>query len=250
MNPNNDDNLEFSMAVLCYRGEESLIPFIEKLHASMSFFQFKWEIVLVANYWPQTTDRTPEVVRSLCERLPNMRFVAEPKQGAMGWDMKSGLNACRGRYIGIIDGDGQFPIEAILSCFAAIKIGNYDFVKTYRVLRSDSLYRNMVSVFYNRLFKLLFPNYYGWQDVNSKPKIMKRKCYSQMVLRSNDWFIDAELMLNCLDLKLKMYEVPIGFKSLNDRKSFVKWNALLEFTRNLFAYRFGWAPFQRDGKNK
>jgi glycosyltransferase involved in cell wall biosynthesis len=241
-------DIEFSMAVLCYRAEESVIPFVENLHSILSFFRFNWEIVLVANYWPHTPDRTPEVVRSLCERMPHTRYIAEPKQGAMGWDMKAGLDACEGRYIGVIDGDGQYPVEAILSCFAAIKIGEYDFVKTYRVLRSDGLYRNIVSGIYNWLFKLLFPTYRGCWDVNSKPKIMKREAYQHMNLLSKDWFIDAELVLNCLNLGLKMYEIPIKFEPLNNRKSFVRGSAVLEFTRNLFAYRFGLPPFKCNHK--
>ena len=241
-------DIEFSIAVLCYRAEESLIPFVENLHCILSFFHFNWEIVLVANYWPHIPDRTPEVVRSLCARMPHTRYIAEPKQGAMGWDMKSGLDACEGRYIGVIDGDGQFPVEAIFSCFAAIKIGDYDFVKTYRVLRSDSLYRNTISRIYNLLFKLLFPAYRGYQDVNSKPKIMKQEAYRRMNLHSKDWFIDAEIVLNCLRLGLKMYEIPIRFHSLSNRISYVRFNTVLEFTYNLVAYRFGWSPFEYNRK--
>jgi glycosyltransferase involved in cell wall biosynthesis len=241
-------DIDFSMAVLCYREEEFIIPFVEDLHAILSFFQFSWEIVLVANYWPTFPDRTPEIARSLCERIPHTRYIAEPKQGAMGWDVKSGLDACEGRYIGVIDGDGQYPLEAIFSCFAAIKIGDYDFVKTYRVLRSDSLYRNIVSGIYNRFFKLLFPAYRGFQDVNSKPKIMKREAYRRMNLHADDWFIDAELVLNCFRLNLKMYEIPIKFKSLDNRSSFVRVGAIFEFIRNLFAYRFGWPPFEYNRK--
>jgi glycosyltransferase involved in cell wall biosynthesis len=236
--PSSSD-VEFSIAVLCYRAEESVIPFIENLHTILSLFRFNWEIVLVANYWPGKSDRTPEVVRALCARLPHTRYIAMPKEGAMGWDMKSGLDACAGKYIGIIDGDGQFPVEAIFSCFAKIKSGDYDFVKTYRVLRSDSMYRNVVSSIYNWLFCLLFPAYRGLHDVNSKPKIMKREAYQRMELRARDWFIDAELVLNGLQLGLKMYEIPIKFDSLGDRKSFVRVGAILEFTRNLFSYRFG-----------
>lgn len=244
----NDKDIEFSIAVLCYRAEESVIPFVENLHSILSFFRFNWEIVLVANYWPHIPDRTPEVVRSLSARLPHVRYIAEPKQGAMGWDMKSGLDACEGRFIGVIDGDGQFPVEAIFSCFATIKIGDYDFVKTYRVLRSDGVYRNIISRIYNRLFKLLFPSYRGHQDVNSKPKIMKREAYRRMNLHAKDWFIDAELVLNCLSLGMKMYELPIKFQSLNNRRSYVRLNAVFEFTRNLIAYRFSWRPFEYKRK--
>ncbi len=43
-------DIEFSMVVLCYRAEESVIPFVENLHSIFSFFNFNWEIILVANY--------------------------------------------------------------------------------------------------------------------------------------------------------------------------------------------------------
>ena len=69
-----------------------------------------------------------------------------------------------------------------------------------------------------------------------------------MNLYAKDWFIDAEIVLNCLNLGLKMYEIPIKFQDINTRKSFVRINAVLEFTRNLFAYRFGWPPFENKRK--
>ncbi len=240
-------SVEFSMAVLCYRAEEEIVPFVEKIHRVMSMFSFEWELILVANYWPDMADRTPAVVKELAARLPRIRVLAEPKQGGMGWDMKTGLDACRGRYIGIIDGDGQYPMEAIFSCFAKIKSEDYDIVKTYRIHRADGLYRRLISETYNLLFRLLFPTYRGFHDVNSKPKIMKREVYQRMNLQSTDWFIDAELVLNCLALGLKMYEIPIRFTSISTRTSFVKVGAVLEFTRHLLHYRFGRRPESAPG---
>jgi glycosyltransferase involved in cell wall biosynthesis len=234
-----DPPVEFSMAILCYRAGESIIPFVENLHRIMSMFRIEWELVLVANFWPGTGDRTPEVCQSLAARLLHVRCIAEPKQGAMGWDMRKGLEACRGRYIGVIDGDGQFPVEAIFSCFAKIRSEDYDFIKTYRVVRADGLYRNFISFIYQRLFNLLFPAYRGFSDVNSKPKIMKREAFQRMELLSDDWFVDAEIMLNCLALRLRMYEIPVKFQSLGGRKSFVRPGAVFEFLRHLLAYRFG-----------
>jgi hypothetical protein len=32
----------------------------------------------------------------------------------MGWDMRMGLDAAHGTYIGVIDGDEQFPTEAVV----------------------------------------------------------------------------------------------------------------------------------------
>src|SRR4029453_9233462 len=113
--------VEFSIAVLCYRAEEEIIPFVENLHEIMSLFRFEWELILVANFWKGSKDRTPVIAQHLAEGWPNVRVLAEPKKGAMGWDMRRGLDACRGKYIGVIDGDGQFPVEAIFSCFAEIR---------------------------------------------------------------------------------------------------------------------------------
>ena len=234
--------LEFSIAVLCYRSGHEIVPFVEDLHKILSLFAFKWEIILVANYWPDVQDDTPRVAAELAERLPYVCTIAEAKQGAMGWDMKKGLDACRGRYIGIIDGDGQFPVEAIFSCFAKIKSGGYDFVKTYRVLRGDGFYRSLISNGYNMLFSLLFPAYRGYHDANAKPKIMTRTAYQKMTLRSTDWFIDAEMVLQALVLKLRIYEIPVHFHSSSRRRSFVRPAAVLEFTKNLFVYRFRPVP--------
>ena len=126
---NQDPSIEFSIAVLCYRTEEEIIPFIEKLHHVMNLFRFEWEIVLVANYWKNTKDLTPEIAKKLSEKLDHVRYIAESKEGGMGWDMKRGLDACKGTYIGVIDGDGQFPVESIFSCFAKIKSEEVDFVQ-------------------------------------------------------------------------------------------------------------------------
>jgi glycosyltransferase involved in cell wall biosynthesis len=231
--------VEFSIAVLCYRAEEEIIPFVESLHKIMSLFRFEWELLLVANFWPGTSDRTPEICQRLAERLPFVRVLAEAKEGAMGWDMHRALDTCRGKYIGVIDGDGQFPVEAIFSCFAKIKSDDFDLVKTYRVQRHDSFYRRLISTVYNLLFHLFFRGSRKLRDVNSKPKIMTREAYERMTLQSDDWFIDAELILNCVNLNLRVYEIPVEFESLGKRKSFVKPGAILEFLKHMIEYRFG-----------
>src|ERR1044072_1574553 len=69
--------VEFSIAVLCYRAEEEIIPFVENLHKIMSLFRFEWELLLVANFWPGTAVGTPENCQGLAERLSRHRLLAE-----------------------------------------------------------------------------------------------------------------------------------------------------------------------------
>ena len=192
--------------------------------------------MLVGNYIEGSDDETPQVVTKLAEGSPNIRTVIRPKQGMMGWDMRMGLDAARGTYIGVIDGDGQFPPESIIACLLKCELEDLDLTKTYRVVRDDGLYRRLISTVYNAIFSLLFG--FKVRDINSKPKIIRRDKYELLHLQSDDWFADAEIVIRARELGLKIGETPVHFKVNDNRGSFVKPKAILEFTSNLLRYRF------------
>ena len=226
----------FSLVVLCYRSGPAIIPFVDKMEKALSRCNFTWELVLVGNYIEGSDDETPRVVAELAKHKPNVRTVIRPKAGMMGWDMRMGLDAARGVYIGVIDGDGQFPPESIIACLLKAELEDLDLTKTYRVRRDDGIYRRFVSSIYNALFKMLFG--FKVRDINSKPKIIRRSKYELMHLRSNDWFADAEIIIRARELGLTIGETPVHFRSNDLRGSFVKPAAIFEFTANLLRYRF------------
>ena len=226
----------FSLVVLCYRSGQSIIPFVERLQRTLSRLNFSWELVLVGNYIEGSDDETPQVVKKLAESSDNIRTVIRPKQGMMGWDMRMGLDAARGTYIGVIDGDGQFPPESIIACLLKCELEDLDLTETYRVIRDDGVYRRIISTVYNALFSLLFG--FKVRDINSKPKIIRRDKYELLQLESDDWFADAEIIIRARELGLKIGETPVHFTINDNRGSFVKPKAILEFTSNLLRYRF------------
>ena len=226
----------FSLVVLCYRSGRNIIPFVERLQRTLSRCDFSWELVLVGNYIEGSDDETPDVIKKIAEGSDNIRTVIRPKRGMMGWDMRMGLDAARGTYIGVIDGDGQFPPESIIACLLKCELEDLDLTKTYRVVRDDGLYRRFISLVYNAVFSLLFG--FIVRDINSKPKIIRRDKYELLHLESNDWFVDAEIVIRARELGLKIGETPVHF-SLNDQRgSFVRPKAILEFSSNLLRYRF------------
>ena len=231
------DDPDFSLVVLCYRSGKTIIPFVESLCETLSYCNLTWELVLVGNYIEGSLDETPAVVNALAQTRSNIKTVVRPKVGMMGWDMRLGLNAARGEYIGVIDGDAQFPPESVVACLLKAKTQNLDLTKTYRVRRDDGFHRRLISLVYNLLFKLLF----GLQirDVNSKPKVIRRSKYEELHLESDDWFADAEIMIRAQEAGLSIGEIPVHFLVNDTRGSFVKPTAILEFMVNLFKYRFG-----------
>ena len=227
----------FSLVVLCYRSGPSIVPFVEKMQQALSKCNFTSELVLVGNYIEGSEDETPQVIAGLAKTMANVRTVIRPKEGMMGWDMRMGLDAARGTYIGVIDGDGQFPPESIIACLLKAELENLDLTKTYRVLRDDGLHRRILSWVYNALFKLLFG--FAVRDINSKPKIIRGEKYPLLDLKSDDWFADAELIIRARELGFRIGETPVHFKANETRGSFVKPAAIFEFTANLLKYRFG-----------
>ncbi|MBT5375872.1 MAG: glycosyltransferase family 2 protein [Nitrospinaceae bacterium] len=227
---------DISVVVLAYRSASTIEGFADSLVDSLQAAKIDWEIILVGNYLAGTGDQTPEVVRKISDADPRIKFVAEVKQGMMGWDMKSGLEAATGNNLAVIDGDGQMPCADVIRVYSLMVDNGYDLAKTVRVVRSDGFYRLIISRVYNILFKCLFPGINA-RDMNSKPKIMTREFYQNLNLQSDDWFIDAEIMIKARSLKMKIGEIETTFLSIDSRPSFVKPLAILEFLINLIGYR-------------
>ena len=230
------DTPEISVVVLAYRSAATITNFVDSLIDSLEKENLLWEIVLVGNYCGGAGDQTPEVVRGIAARDSRIKPVVKIKKGMMGWDMKSGLQAATGKFLAVIDGDGQMPSSDVIRVYQLMKTNGLDLAKTCRTKRDDGSYRRLVSVGYNILFKLLFPGINAW-DINSKPKIMTREFYEKVHLESNGWFIDAEIMIFARRLHAKIGEIKTVFLSIDSRPSFVKPLSILEFLGNLFWYR-------------
>ena len=227
---------DLSVVVLCYRSAPAVPGFVARLREVLEELGVVWEMVLVANDFEGSDDPTPVVVRELAAKDPRLVPLAGPKEGMMGWDMRSGLAAARGRTVAVIDGDGQMPARDVARVYARLREGGADLVKTVRTRRDDGLYRRLVSRVYNLLFRLLFPGL-GASDVNSKPKILTRAAYEALELTSDGWFVDAEIMIQARRLGLRVVEVPTTFRSLEGRASFVRPAAILELLTNLVRFR-------------
>ena len=228
---------QLSIIILCYRSEEQIIAFAQQVKELGQSFGDSFEIVLVANYMEGSDDRTKEIVEQIAKEDATFKTVCKPKEGMMGWDMREGFSHADGKYMCVIDGDGQFPVDSIRLCYETIKKGTYGLVKTYRKKREDGFYRRVISSIYNVVFSILFPKVKS-KDVNSKPKILTREAYERMNLTSDGWFIDAEIMINVNNLEIEYCEFPVDFLELKGRKSFVKFSAMLEFIQNLFTFWF------------
>jgi glycosyltransferase involved in cell wall biosynthesis len=232
-----NDSMELSVVVLCYQSGELIRSFVHQLNNEIDPLGIIYELILVANYDSDLEDTTAVIASNIAEQYKVCRVIAKSKEGKMGWDMRSGIDASKGRYIAVIDGDGQMPVSDVPTVYKIIAGGNFDLVKTFRANRFDGLYRTVLSRIYNLIFSLLFHPDFPVRDINSKPKIFTRDAISKMNLRSNDWFTDAEIMIEANRLKLRICDIATVFYRNERRPSFVRPSTIFEFIFNLLYYR-------------
>lgn len=229
---------DISVVILCYKTGVNAKEFISEVIDQISKANANYEIILVGNYLKgDNSDETPEVVREFASSDSRIKAITLEKKGMMGWDARSGLEAATGRTIVIIDGDGQMLPEDPYRVYQKLLAENLDMVKTYRRKRYDGILRKINSDVYNALFRLLFPGF-KVRDINSKPKIFTRQFLDKLELTSDDWFFDAEVMIQARRLRCKLGEIPTEFYESKHRKSFIRPRHVLEFLRNLTLARF------------
>jgi glycosyltransferase involved in cell wall biosynthesis len=228
---------ELSVIVLCYEAREAIHRVIDPLYEQLEAAGVAYELLLVANQWSDRPDPTGRIVEEFAIHRDTVRTVIEDKQGAMGWDMRTGLAAAGGDYMIVIDGDAQNPIDDVLKMYRRMRATGVDVMKGRRIARFDGPYRRAISVVYNVAFILLFGTRGIW-DVNGKPKGLTRAAYEALELESDDWFIDAEMVLSARRQGLAIAELPVVFHRNEERDSFVRPAAILEFLRNMARQRF------------
>lgn len=229
---------DLSVVILCYRSGELARDVVARMQQTLDGQDFSYEIILVGNYDAHdASDPTPAVVRDIASRDDRIIALTEPKKGMFGWDVRSGLQVARGRVIAFIDGDAQNPVEDIVRLYRALIQGNAEMAQTYRVTRQDGTGRILISKIFNVLTRMLFPRV-RILDINSKPKMFTRETLAGLQLKSDDWFIDAEIVLQITSQGKKVVQIPTVFLRNEHRSSFVKAKTLFEFLKNLIRYRF------------
>ena len=222
---------------MCYRSGNYAKVYLDRVLKQLKLNQIEnFEIILVGNYIEGQNDITPTIVKDLAEKNKQVNCLALPKKGWLGWDVRKGIEATKGDFIALIDGDGQMPAKDIIRVYEKIRKEDLDLVLTYRKKRGDGLYRFILSNTYNLLTKVLFPGI-PFRDMNSKPKIIKRSSLNLLNLSVDNWTIDAEIMLQSWQKKLKIQEIATDFHGQpGGRKSFVGKSSIFQFI--LFLLRF------------
>ena len=193
-----------------------------------------WQIELVC-VQNGSQDRTGEILHELASTNNYISVVEVRINHGYGFGIRQGMQAASGEIVGYLDGDGQIAPQDVLRVLDRMRVDRA--AKAVRTERKDGARRGFVSFCYNRLFRLLLG--VPVQDANAKPKFLRKEDLAKLSLVSNDWFIDAEIMIKISALGIGWSEIPVEFHRRARGASNVRLRSIVEFLRNMARWRFG-----------
>lgn len=234
--PEGETAPDSSLVIPCYNEEESLRATAVSLARSFREREMPMELVLVDN---GSTDGTAAVIDALAaEGLPVVKVTVERNRG-YGYGVLQGLQAARGRFVGFLCADSQVGAEDVAQCYELARAATTPkMIKVRRRFRMDGLRRKVISIVYNGVANVMFTGLRSI-DINGNPKVMPRDALQRMNLVSEDWFLDAEVMIKAKQQDLPVYEMNVMAQMRPEGFSHVRANTCWEFLKNLLRYRFG-----------
>jgi phenylacetate-CoA ligase len=121
--------MELSIVVPCRNEAENLVELTERMQRVFAARRIDGELVLVDD---GSTDHTPALIDELAVKYPFVRAVHHPHNRGMTAAWQTGLEASRGRYVGVMDGDLQNLPEDVYRLYRELRYSQADIVQGWR----------------------------------------------------------------------------------------------------------------------
>ena len=189
-----------SIVLPAYNEEENLPVAVDRALEVMPGLASNFEVIVVDD---GSTDDTREVALGLIrEQHPTVRLAVHPSNRGYGAALRTGFALARFDLVFYTDSDRQFDL-ADLRHFLPL-IDEYDLIVGFRVYRYDTVLRSILSWIYNRLVRILFR--VRIRDVDCSYKLFRREVLEKIVIESDDFFVDAELVAKARRWNFRLLE--------------------------------------------
>jgi undecaprenyl-phosphate 4-deoxy-4-formamido-L-arabinose transferase len=148
----NSEQTSVSIVIPVYNAEETIANLVEELISELGV-EYALEIVLVNDRSRDTSER---VCITLFKKYPSViRFFSLAKNVGEHNAVMAGLNNISGDFAVIMDDDFQNPIQEVKRLIDYTIQTEYDVVYTYYEKKEHSLFRNLGSLFNDRVANLM-----------------------------------------------------------------------------------------------
>jgi len=209
--------------------QELVTEVVASIHSTLAAANIEHTLVLVNN---GSTDQTGHLIEGLAQ-ADSVEAIHLRENAGYGGGILTGLAWFEQNgmpdVIGWCWGDGQVA-PSVLPVLYEKCITGTPLAKVVRKERKDGLKRQVITTGYaatTRALGIRTP------DVNGCPKLMTREAFETLQPRSQDWFLDAEIVIGA---ERNGWEIASESVVMHPRKagrSKVNWKTIVEFTWNL-----------------
>ncbi|QGJ69059.1 Hypothetical protein PBC10988_7240 [Planctomycetales bacterium 10988] len=140
---------EISLVLPAYNEQDNILNVIETSCQHLEQINRSWELIVVDNC---SSDKTAELVQSIVDQRDNVRLIVHDENRYYSGSCQTALNESRGKWIAIMDSDGQFS-AADLPLFIEKLQAGANLVFGWRKKRNDPVFRLFSSSVFNTLGK-------------------------------------------------------------------------------------------------
>lgn len=161
-----------------------------------------YEIIVVES---GSTDGTAQVCDGIAQSNPRIKVIHEGARNGFGSALRLGYEGATKELLWLVTVDLPFPLETILRALPLLS--KYDCVLSYRIKDRRRAHRKIQSFIYNMIVKGCLG--LKAKHVNSGFKVFKKDVVENMTLRSNGWFVDAEILYRLKEKSISYVEIPV-----------------------------------------
>jgi glycosyltransferase involved in cell wall biosynthesis len=196
-----------SVVIPAYNEERTLSQIVDRVSKVPQLL----EVVIVDDC---SSDKTPEVLRNLCAKYPNIKTVRHAKNRGKTEALKTGFRLTEGEIVIVQDADLEYDPSEIPDVIAPIQSGQADVVFGSRFLvrkaaRAVYFYHYLANK--SLTFCSNLATNINLTDVETCYKAFRGEIIREMKIRSSGFGFEIEVTAKVAKLHCAIYETPISY---------------------------------------
>jgi len=196
-------NIEVSLALPTYNEEANIVNVLKRSMGALDKLNRSWEIIVIDNH---SSDRTADVVRAFAAQDDRIRVIVHPENRLYSGSCATALAEAQGRYVAIMDSDGQFVADDLPKFLEKLESGA-NFVNGWRRQRKDPASRLLMSAVFNMMGKILLR--FPLHDLNCGLRMFDRRFIEAAEIRHRVNMANPEFYVRAARAGLAIDEVEI-----------------------------------------